>query len=1116
MSVKNINLLQNENFEEKEKANYIQALANLGQRIGIKGDSITYDSFSFLSCFEKNINITNIDQYLGFIRYNNKSNNMYDKSCTFGIIKKDENGAPIETYPDLTSTNVYDQFTLDNNIFNTHLLENELQFDVQVNNIKSYNDKSIIKEKDGYLYTLLFGNIIGIDEYDKDFSVEIIYNKFKIDSNELVYGLRLFHFSGYPNTENKPVYCLLEIDNTTNDDHAILRVYKYDTNIIGDTYISNKVLDNFASYFNSDNYDNDILSDGNIIRLLNNLEISDIDDITSKDTIFGMILEKNDYTGVRKFEVGNIRLNYSNEESNQFVYDENDYNSIATTFRVDKNGITLIDRINFINNDIIYVYPKLLNEYNLYFTKNINILHQKLFLSIFDLLVSKNSEEAIEKVNYNNNKYIMFVPLDQSLYYFRNSNNAFTIYNVNNVYINSINIDFFLRSDEYNEKIFNNICFSYNKSSINKTLSVGINAIYNESFGKLLNNVNASVEYTLPYIDPLTHLWYINENNTGITSTDDQYSNQYIIFILSNVNNDSNANAGTILNNLPNKFSDINLKFEKFNIKPYSLVGNQINILDGNIPETLECYTALPEVLENNSFLFYNSIVVSIAPGENITNYNVLGNSNDLTFASIWKFDKDNNKFVVINFGMSLYRNQSKTNYIYDYLGILLTKRAYHNNISNTNNLFLLYPENSNDNVSNNLLLSLKIVNNILDISKNELYLPNGKTIKELKNYSSSNTDNKFLILSNNAKDSRIERNQYSNDSQSILSSSMMNTYEQVSVSDDLLNSSSILNESSDSSSESIRTSNVNITQGTIDNNYDYQFNINVPTINNGEVLMMNNNFLNRINVLTLDKENNSNIIYNTIIGSELDINNKATFVIRSSEENTNLGTQTLISEDDRKKFRKQNKFKIEFDDIEFSCNSFDVHSFYDSKEYISNNIISKKKTISLVGTSSIDLKNLDNLNNIQEVGNKLYDDSDIYKIYSVSNNSNQSNIYQSITQFNDDVYFKFNLNYYLSVNDLYDNTEAKKLFGALKLYDNHIKMNVCNNDGDDLPIFIGIENKNDTYNVYIYIKNKYVNTMLEADESFGYLYKANFDLEIVYIENSNDENNYKYIFNFK
>ena len=67
MSVKNINLLQNENFEEKEKANYIQALANLGQRIGIKGDSITYDSFSFLSCFEKDIIMLDLCSVIMFV-----------------------------------------------------------------------------------------------------------------------------------------------------------------------------------------------------------------------------------------------------------------------------------------------------------------------------------------------------------------------------------------------------------------------------------------------------------------------------------------------------------------------------------------------------------------------------------------------------------------------------------------------------------------------------------------------------------------------------------------------------------------------------------------------------------------------------------------------------------------------------------------------------------------------------------------------------------------------------------------------------------------------------------------------------------------------------------------
>ena len=51
--IKNVNLMQNpqdiiwDKESEYSREHLIQALANLGQRIGIKGDGISYKSFTF-------------------------------------------------------------------------------------------------------------------------------------------------------------------------------------------------------------------------------------------------------------------------------------------------------------------------------------------------------------------------------------------------------------------------------------------------------------------------------------------------------------------------------------------------------------------------------------------------------------------------------------------------------------------------------------------------------------------------------------------------------------------------------------------------------------------------------------------------------------------------------------------------------------------------------------------------------------------------------------------------------------------------------------------------------------------------------------------------------------
>ena len=51
MAVKNIKLLEsdiNVDFKENEKENYIQALANMGQRSIIDSNKVEYDAFNFL------------------------------------------------------------------------------------------------------------------------------------------------------------------------------------------------------------------------------------------------------------------------------------------------------------------------------------------------------------------------------------------------------------------------------------------------------------------------------------------------------------------------------------------------------------------------------------------------------------------------------------------------------------------------------------------------------------------------------------------------------------------------------------------------------------------------------------------------------------------------------------------------------------------------------------------------------------------------------------------------------------------------------------------------------------------------------------------------------------
>ena len=72
--IKNVNLLQNPIEYDKYIEEYlIQALANLGQRIGIKGDGISYHYFTFGDLLGDSMSYYNTPR-LGYIQYTKSTN----------------------------------------------------------------------------------------------------------------------------------------------------------------------------------------------------------------------------------------------------------------------------------------------------------------------------------------------------------------------------------------------------------------------------------------------------------------------------------------------------------------------------------------------------------------------------------------------------------------------------------------------------------------------------------------------------------------------------------------------------------------------------------------------------------------------------------------------------------------------------------------------------------------------------------------------------------------------------------------------------------------------------------------------------------------------------------
>ena len=202
MAIKNIQTLQSNHniFEQDAKEQYIQALANAGQRIGVKGDSITLDQFNFLDILKENPNFSlskDKENYLGKMVYSLDSNGV--PQCNFSILSKDN-------FVSAKFDNVINKYTVNyKDIFNVCNTDT-LSFDIQLNNYAFVKENSMFKLDKNYFTNILFAKIIGSDDFSisddvAKFNLEMHYDQYNTETNKLTSAIRIFHLNDYVNPE---------------------------------------------------------------------------------------------------------------------------------------------------------------------------------------------------------------------------------------------------------------------------------------------------------------------------------------------------------------------------------------------------------------------------------------------------------------------------------------------------------------------------------------------------------------------------------------------------------------------------------------------------------------------------------------------------------------------------------------------------------------------------------------------------------------------------------------------------------------------------------------------------------------------------------------------------
>lgn len=530
--IQNINTLQStvdfDKLSTLTNTYILEALANLGQRIGIKGDSVKYGFISpkeIMSTVNKD---TSDYKYLK-INYtkrsttNNDDNYVHNKiyaslQLSNSVVKNDTNELDItDDFEDITDT-VFNNISVTINFDDLDLLYHD---------INQISPQSRISVSNNEMKCCLFGQRLGVDVYNCDVSLYTydIHNQYIINNKKLIY---LY------NENNVSYYAYLDLVKTTDTEYS-LYVKIFNTtdmiNSLNDTeYL--RLMNFINNYLIYDNLEN--VNNTNILDNINGL----FDSISRK-------INSNTYY--------NINVTYNSEadtDIDETIFSTHDYNNITV---MTNNGYSIDNYLKYVSHDLIYIFPYIITEYsNKFIYANKATLVLRILFNLYEYIL--NSENLLDS-NYRATSLV--VPLDYVFYYLYNEYNDMQIYNSSNIFVTYLNK--YNNSLEIND---NSIYFTYDSNVVN----IGVLAkttLYYFNVDYVKDNaisIKFNKLYTLPYIN-VDNTWVINDINTNIKAKYDSVSDSVIAFeaqVLETT--DSKNNTSYIVRKLADSLEDVDIK----------------------------------------------------------------------------------------------------------------------------------------------------------------------------------------------------------------------------------------------------------------------------------------------------------------------------------------------------------------------------------------------------------------------------------------------------------------------------------------------------------------------------------------------------------------------------
>lgn len=930
--IKNVNLLQNPIEYDKYIEEYlIQALANLGQRIGIKGDGISYHYFTFGDLLGDSMSYYNTPR-LGYIQYT-KSTNSDKYNAVFGVCKYDPQTGMTYGHSDGKLSESLD-------INDVLYFPNDLSFDITLGGIEKYAKNSICINDGNDLTFMLVGKLIGTND-DEDLNSVLYYYKFDINSNLLKFGAKIYYDSS---DDNGDWFHLMTVVNKTYKgnnykDNSLSDEYEMSFHIFNAKTLQeldnasqttdHKYYNSFLSSFKFSNYKSSNEIPFSLIRA----EYNDINELLSysdeesyhfsTNSPIALILN---YLPNSLYDTSKIDLIYNSNKNEFFTIDSDKFENIISMFNAEYR-INLNEDIYQLNEDCNNLYYNIFSYYNEKYYLETRVGFIKRILS--------KLYERISDYNYAKETFL-YIPLDYQFHYICNSNDSMYIYYSTNTYVTFVNLNSINTSNFWDNNT--NLIFDYD-NDIGKVKTYNFEINYNRNNEKLINSVVIKDIFTMPYINANSN-WSINDTDTKIQAVGKDAGNPNIILIYNKDKQELGLDKSFyLLNAISNSKEIKGATYNKipFNINP-ALFENTYTI-------NIQGYAYIPEITKNNFEYFKNSIIVSISDLECLsdTTYKIYYKGSYIL--TMWHLTEvSNNKYefkcinhIDTNYALALGSTVNLINATSDesvenlndqdliLLKAIITELGQQRLSINENNWMIIKNKQSEEYTASNDNVGqyLNDLNGVVQYND---------TVKLNNNHIQHSQTNKYISSLNNLKTTNSIYPKYYK-SQTTVSTTKSEIIKELRNVGTLIGSQRISKvyvdgatvqnvESLIQSIEKNYAEQEKIIEHTIQieqvekSQYNYNefvFNENVPSLDFGEVFNRNFNVLNRVNVVSLDTNGK---IYNAYIGTSYDEQNKATLHIGTTNTNINVGSETLINDLEKTNFNTHNNISIDFDNI--------------------------------------------------------------------------------------------------------------------------------------------------------------------------------------------------------